>query len=267
LSLDITSAEGRDVWIYSLDRHTLSRATFDHDGHDATWTPDGRFLTYTSFRSGVMGIYRARPGNTAPAESLIASPNLTYSGTWLRDGSALITNGTDVRGPSSSDIVRVANGGRGPIEALVTSPFLELYAAPSPDGRWLAFVSDQSGRQEVYVQPLAAEGDQVQISQEGGTEPVWAPDGHELYFRTTHAGQVELAAATVRTTPEFAVVGTRMLFPIPDIVGSAPHANYDISPDGRTFAMVRRSPGSHIVVIQNLPELLRRLRSTGGAAR
>ena len=62
-------------------------------------------------------------------------------------------------------------------------------------------------------------------------------------------------------------VGQRILFSIPDIVGSVPHANYDISPDGRTFAMVRRSPGSHIVVIQNLPDLLRRLRSTGGATR
>jgi len=267
LSLDITSAEGRDVWIFSLDRHTLSRATFDHDGHDATWTPDGRFLTYVSFKSGVLGIYLARPGNTAPAESLLSSSKLTYSGTWLRDGSALITNGNDLRGPSGADIARVANGGRGPIEPLVASAFLEHYAAPSPDGRWLAFVSDQSGRQEVYVQPLTVEGDQVQISEEGGTEPVWAPDGRELFFRTTREGEVQLAAATLRTTPEFAVVGQRILFSIPDIVGSVPHANYDISPDGRTFAMVRRSPGSHIVVIQNLPDLLRRLRSTGGATR
>jgi Tol biopolymer transport system component len=115
------------------------------------------------------------------------------------------------------------------------------------------------------VQPLAEEGDQVQISHEGGTEPVWAPDGRELFYRTTRGSQVELAAATLRTTPGFAVVGQRSLFPIPEMVGSAPHANYDISPDGRSFAMVRRSPGSHIVVIQNLPELLRRLRSTGGA--
>ena len=77
---------------------------------------------------------------------------------------------------------------------------------------------------------------------------------------------MELAAATLRTAPALTVTGQRILFPIPDIVGSAPHANYDVSPDGRTFAMVRRSPASRIIVIQNLPELLRRLRSAGGAA-
>jgi len=264
LSVDITSAEGRDVWIYSLGQQTLSRATFAQDGHDATWTPDGRFLTYISFKSGVLGIYRTRPGSTAPAESLLASSRITYTGTWLRDGSALITNGNDLRGESGGDIARVANGGRGPIEPLVASSYLETYAAPSPDGRWLAFVSDQSGRQEVYVQPLSDEGGQVQISHEGGTEPVWAPDGRELFYRTTQGGQINLASVILRTAPGLAVESQRVLFSISDMVGSVPHANYDISPDGRTFAMVRRSQASRIIVIQNLPELLRRLRSAAG---
>jgi Tol biopolymer transport system component len=265
ISFDITSAEGRDVWLYTLDRHTLSRATFAHDGHDATWTPDGQFLTYTSFKSGVLGIFRTRPGNTQPAESLLASAHLTYTGTWLRDGSALITNGNDLQGASSSDIVRVANGGHGPIEPLVASTYLESYAAPSPDGHWLAFASDQSGRQEVYVQPMDGKGDQVQVSQEGATEPVWGPDGRELFYRANKAGQSVLAVATLRTTPGLAIVSQRVLFPVPDMVGAAPHANFAIAPDGRSFAMVRRSPGSRIVVIQNLPALLRRLR--GGTGR
>jgi serine/threonine-protein kinase len=262
LSFDVAGSDGRDVWLLTLDQHTLSRATFDRDGHDATWTPDGRFLTYISFKSGPLGIFRARPGSTALADSLIASASLTYTGTWLRDGSALISTGNDLQGQSSSDIVIVRNGGRGPIEPLVASPFQEAYPVPSPDQRWLAFVSDQSGRNEVYVQPLSGDGDQVQVSQEGGTEPVWGPDGHEIFFRGTRGeGDVELMAATVRTAPEFSVLNRRALFSIAEMVGSAPHANYDISPDGRTFAMVRRSPATRIIVIQNLPELLRALRS------
>ena len=265
LSLDITSAEGRDVWVFSLDQRALSRATFDHDGHDATWTADGQLLTYLSFKSGVAGLYRTRPGSTAPAESLLASPEITYSGTWLRDGSALITDGNNARGQSKSDIIRVANGGHGPIEPLVASQYLENYGVPSPDGRWLAFASDKSGQAEIYVQRLAEEGDQLQVSQEGGAEPVWGPDSRELFFRTTRGGQVQLATATLRTTPALAVQSQRVLFPIPDMVGAAPHANYDVSPDGRTFAMVKRSPGSRIIVIQNLPELLRRLRGRGEA--
>ena len=115
------------------------------------------------------------------------------------------------------------------------------------------------------MQRLAEEGDQLQVSQEGGAEPVWGPDSRELFFRTTRGGQVQLATATLRTTPALAVQSQRVLFPIPDMVGAAPHANYDVSPDGRTFAMVKRSPGSRIIVIQNLPELLRRLRGRGEA--
>jgi serine/threonine-protein kinase len=263
LSLDITSADGRDVWILSLDQGTLSRATFDRDGHDATWTPDGRFITYTSLKSGTLGIYRTRPGSTTPAESLIASAHLTYTGAWLKDGSALVTTGSDLRNLSSADIAIVQNGGRGPIEPLVASAFQEQDAAPSPDSRWLAFVSDQSGRQEVYVQPLHGDGDQIQVSQEGGTEPIWGPDGRELFYRSTTGKGVELMAATVRTEPAFEVINHRALFPISEMVGTSPHANYDISPDGHSFAMVRRSPANRIVVIQNLPALIGRLQSAG----
>jgi eukaryotic-like serine/threonine-protein kinase len=267
LSIDITSADGRDVWVLSLDQGTLSRATFDRNGHDATWTPDGRFLTYTSFRSGsVLGVYRVRPGSGAPAESLIASPHLAYTGIWLKDGSALITTANDLGDSTNSDIAIVRNGGHGPIEPLVATPFQELYAAPSPDGRWLAFVSDQSGRQEVYLRPLNGEGDLVQVSQDGGSEPAWAPDGRELYYRNAKEGQVDLMVATLKTAPTLAVLERRPLFPITEMVGTAPHANYSVSPDGRTFAMVRRSPATRIIVIQNLPELVRRIRGARGVA-
>ena len=267
LAVDIGNAEGRDVWTLALDRRTLTRATFDRDGHDATWSPDGRSLTYISLKTGTLNLRRARPGSTEPAESLFASPQLTFTGTWLRDGSALITDANDLRGESNGDIARVAGNGRGPVEPLVASPYEESYAAPSPNGRWLAFVSNQSGTQEVYVQPLDGDGDQVQISQGGATEPVWSPDGRELFYRSMKGGKTELMAATLRAEPGLVVTSQRMLFPVDEMVGGQPHANYDISPDGQTFAMVRRSPGSHIVVMQNVPALLRRLRSGAGTAR
>ena len=267
LSLDITSGEGRDVWVYSLDQKTLTRGTFDHDGHDATWTPDGQMITYISFKSGVVGIYRTRPGSTQPAESLLASPEISYSGTWLRDGSAMISDGTNSNGQSGADIVRIANGGRGPVEPLAASRYVESYAEPSPDGRWVAFTSDKSGRQEVYVQPLTPNGDQLQVSLEGGTEPIWAPDSRELFFRVTRGNEVLLASATLQTAPTLSVLSQRVLFPVSEMIGAVPHANYTLSPDGRSFAMIRRSPGSRIIVIQNLPELLRRLRGATGPTR
>jgi Tol biopolymer transport system component len=260
LAVDYAGPEGRDVWVLTLEQGTFSRATFERDGHDAVWTPDGRFLTYTSTRSGTLGVYRTRPGSAEPAESLLASRALLYTGRWLRDGSALVTVAVDLRPGSGNDIALVRNGGRGPVEPLAASRFTEAFPTLSPDERWLAFVSDQSGRQEVYVRPLGAEGEQVQVSLAGGSEPLWGPDGRELFYRSHGEGRPELIAATVRATPQFAVTARRPLLPLADIDGSNPHTGYDISPDGRTFAMVRRSPATRIVVIQNLPELVRRLR-------
>jgi Tol biopolymer transport system component len=140
---------------------------------------------------------------------------------------------------------------------------VDWHPALSPDGRWLAYDSDRSGTAQIYVQPVGA-GDEepVQISQDGGTEPLWGPGGHELFYRRTGAGKDDFMAAELRL-PEVRVTARRLLFPIPDIVGASPHVNYDISPDGRTFVMVRRSPATRIMVLQNLPELVRGGRRAG----
>jgi len=264
VSLDYTTAEGRDVWMLSLDEGTLSRATFGRDGHDATWTPDGRAITYSMVHGGTIGLYRTRPGSAAPPESLFASPKLSYTGLWLPDGSALLTTGVDLRPGSGTDIGVLRNGGRGPLEPLVASPFVDWHPALSSDGRWLAYDSDRSGTAQIYVQPVGS-GDEepVQISQDGGTEPLWGPGGHELFYRRTGSGKDDFMAAELRLGPEVRVTARRALFPIPDIVGASPHVNYDISPDGRTFVMVRRSPATRIVVLQNLPELVRGGRRAG----
>jgi serine/threonine-protein kinase len=265
LAVDLTSADSRDVWVLDLDQGTLTRVTFDRDGHDPVWTPDGRHITYTSLRSGVPGIYRVRPGSGAAAESLIASPQLTYTGAWLPDGSGLVTVGAQLRPGSGEDVAIVQNGGHGPVEPLIATSFRESYPAVSPDGRWVAFASDQSGQLQVYVRPLAGEGDQVQVTLDGGDEPVWSGDGRELFYRAAGEGQVELVAAAVQTTPSFRVISRKALFSLADYVPTTPHASYDVSPDGKTFVMVRRNPASRIVVIQNLPELVRR--GSGEAAR
>ncbi|MEZ4413186.1 MAG: protein kinase [Gemmatimonadales bacterium] len=267
LSVDFNTADGRDVWILSLESGTLSRTTFDRDGHDATWVPDGRFITYSSVRSGNLGVYRKRPGSAEAAESLFASINLTYTGRWLPDGSALVTAGNDLSGDSRADIAILDSAGRGPLRAVVASPFNEQFPSVSPDGRWLAFASDQSGDNQVYVRPLTGDGDQVQISVTGGTEPLWSPGGQTLYYRGRENGVDVMTAATIRTAPEVAVLDRRSLFSMADYVGTTPHTNYALSPDGQTFALVRRNPATRIVIIQHLPALMQQLQGAAGAPR
>ena len=261
VAVDFNSRDGRDVWIVTVEDGTLSRATFDRDGHDGVWFPDGRFITYTSTRSGTQGIYRQRPGGAERAESLFASPQLGFTGVWLRDGSEIVTAVNDLHPGSAADIAIVRNGGRGPLEALVATEYTEAFPALSPDSRWIAYTSDQSGRSEVYVRAVHGASDAVQITRDGGTEAVWGPNGHELFYRTVGDSEPRLAVANVHTTPSFAVERRQSLFSLADIVSANPHSNYDISPDGATFVMVRRSPATRIMVIQNLSALVRHLQA------
>ena len=89
---------------------------------------------------------------------------------------------------------------------------------------------------------------------------MWSPNGRELFYRGTAEGHFDMIAASVRTTPDFEILSRRALFSMADIAPANPHANYDISPDGKTFVLVRRSPATRIMVIQNLPALVARLR-------
>jgi Tol biopolymer transport system component len=257
LLTDFTTAEGRDVWRVDLASSTLDRVTFDRDGHDATWEPDGRHLTYISANraGGALTIYRTPLGRTSAVDSLLSEPSVAYTGAWLPDRTALVTGGNSLRGDSRSDIAIIRNAGRGPVEPLVATRFEESYPAASPDGRWLAYTSDQSGTNEVYVRPLEGEGEDVRVSASGGVEPVWGPDGRELFYRAPVANAIKLVSASLAFSPSPSVTARRELFDVTTMMASTPHSNYDISPDGRTFAMVRQNPSTRIVVIQQLPAL------------
>jgi len=261
VSVDFSTASGRDVWILSLKGGTMSRASFDRDGHDATWTRDGQFVTYTSFRTGTLGIYRTRPGGGSQPDSLIADKAIGYTGEWLSDGKSLITTTTDTRPTTGSDIGIIENSGRGPVRPVIADQFQTSYPSVSHNRRWLSFVSDKSGVQEVYVRPLEGEGDDIQVSLNGGTEPLWSHDGRFLFYRANSERGGDLIEATVKESPTFDVVSRRAMFPVADMSAAVPHANYDISPDDRTFAMVRRSPATRIMIIQNVPALVKSMQA------
>ena len=257
ISLDNVGADGRDVWIWDREQKQLTRATFDRDGHDATWSSDGKALYYASQRRGAVGIYRVRPGAGSSPDSILAHRSLGFTGVALKSG-ALITSANDMKPGSGSDVVLIKPDQPRHMEPLFATSFDEGWAVASPDEKWLAFTSEETGKQEVYVSPLSGDGFKVQVSVDGGSEPVWAPSGRELFYRGRTGGQVQFMAAEVQPGAEFRVLRRTMLFDASDYEPAQPHANYDVAPDGKSFVMLRRAPSSHIVVIQNLPALMRK---------
>ncbi len=265
LLTDFATIDGRDVWRLDLASQTLTRVTFERDGHDAEWEPGGRGISFiTASRApGTLTLLRATPGRSSRPDSLISSSRIGYTGEWLPDGSAIITAGTGLSRESKSDIAIIRNGGRGPIEPVVATPFEESYPAVSPDGRWLAYTSDQTGTSEVYIRPLGRDGDEIRVSASGGSEPAWGPGGRELFYRAQTGGKTSLVGARLTFGDAPAVSDRRTLFDVTEMASSTPHTNYDISPDGKRFAMVRRNPSGRIIVIQHLPQLVESLERRG----
>jgi eukaryotic-like serine/threonine-protein kinase len=261
LSFDFTVSNARDVWLLELDSKLMTRVTFDADGHDGTWAPNGD-LTYITAPQGLLGVLRVRPGSAAPPDSLFRDAALGYTGEWLPDGSALITTANGRPGGSAEDIALLTNAGKGPLQPLVETPASEQYPTVAPDGRWFAFSSNQSGREEVYLRRLDGGTAQIQVSATGGTEPVWSRDGRELFYRATGENAM-LLSARVDLGGQPRVLSRTPLFSVAEYASATPHANYDVSPDGRQFAMVRTNPSARIMVIQNLPALVESLRGGG----
>jgi hypothetical protein len=259
--LDNTGSDGRDVWVFNREQGQLTRATFDRDGHDPVWSRDGKSILYISARSGAIGVYRVRPGGGGKSDSVFAHRLVSYTGIPIGKGDSIVTVGNDMNGRSGTDIAVVHLGPPARVEPLFATPFDEGWPAPSPDGKWLAFTSDESGRQEVYLHPLSQEGLKVQVSIDGGSEPVWAPNGRELFYRKPAGGSAQLVSAEIAIGAEAKVVKRTTLFDVSEYDPAQPHANVDVAPDGQSFVMLRRSPATHVVVIQNVQELVRRAQS------
>jgi eukaryotic-like serine/threonine-protein kinase len=256
IALDFPSLDGRDVW--TLDRTTgaLSRVTAEHDAHDPVWTRDGRELYYTSLHEGGMfGVYRTRPGSGITTR-IALDARLAFTGVPLPDGKTLIAQAVDFAPGSRNDVVRIDSAGR--VTPIVAGVNDEGYSEVSPDGRWLAYASSLTGQYQVFVRSLESDADQVQVSTGGGTEPMWSHDGRELFYRAEDVARVELVAATIDRGP-LRVTSRRALFSLDGYDAAQPHANYDVSPDGKSFVMIHRAPTGRLTVIQNLPELVRRL--------
>ena len=198
-----------DIWIY--DVQTGSRTRFTIPGHNASpvWTPDGTRLAFASRRppeANIQSIYWKRTDSAMPADLLVGMQFPAYPVSWSPDGENLAFVMTH---PDTRDDVWVLSLGAEP-EALLAAEFDEHSPMFSPDGRWLAYVSDESGREEVYVRPFPGEGGKQAVSTSGGREPMWSRDGRMLFFR--NVGGTEMWSADVELEPTFRPTKPEHLF-------------------------------------------------------
>jgi serine/threonine-protein kinase len=222
--------EDPDVWVLELERRTLTRLTFER-GEDESpiWTPDGKRITFSASRVNKprQTIARAFDGSGAE-EVLFTTEQHQHLGSWSPDGQLItdesLSNWGIFAGPPDGKQRR----------GFINERFSEQGARLSPDGRWLAYTSNESSRTEVYVQAFPGAGGKWQISTEGGVEAQWSHDGRELFYRTGD----KMMAVTIETKPTFHASPPRVLFEGRYARIGWPQANYDVAADGR-FLMIR----------------------------
>jgi Tol biopolymer transport system component len=251
IALDITEADERDVWVLDVADRALTRLTVGEIGNDPFWSPDGRRIAYTRLRGTIRGIYVRNADGSGEADSVFLDANDRSSGAWMPNGEAIVSSTISLAGLW---MVPLQAGRAEPIPG---SRATEAFPAVSPDGRWLAYVSDESGRREVYVRPLRRSGGRRQVSIDGGIEPVWARSGRELFYRGDPGTMGRLISAAVRTSPDFDVIGRSVLFDLANYGPAEDHANFDVHPDGSRFVLVRDPRSAQIHLILNWPALLR----------
>jgi Tol biopolymer transport system component/tRNA A-37 threonylcarbamoyl transferase component Bud32 len=255
------SREGRrDIWVKQLPEGPFSRITFgDTSSVRPAWSPDGREVLYVSDRSGsgVGPAYAHRADGTGVARLLFASPVLDIGEIVAsRDGRWLVFR-TVPPGAGTPDIMGLQAGDT-TLVPLVATPAAERYPALSPDGRWLAYASNESGAPEIYVRPFPQTATaKWQVSTVGGREPAWARSGRELFYLN---GKNEMVAAEIQTGTTFSVGKQRVLFPASDFARPGPVPSFSVGPDDKRFLMVREgeaSQQSELIVAENWLEELR----------
>jgi serine/threonine-protein kinase len=251
-----------DFYFYDFARTVLSKVTTDGMSHDPVWSPDGSRVAFRSWLSGGMTMWMMPSDRSAPPTRLDPSGTRQSPVNFSPDGRFLAF---DQKSPDTGDdsFVLPLDGKEGP-RPVAQSKFGEGSGKFSPDGRWVAYSSDESGEAEIYVQAFPGPGLKLQISNNGGTDPVWRRSGGELYYRNGN----QMMVVAVTTSSQFKAGAPRVLWEgnyshgsssscgMPGVASS----NYDVSADGERFLMVREEPAppsTRIVVVLNWVEELK----------
>jgi serine/threonine-protein kinase len=263
LAVSIFDGERTDIWVYTLASGSSERLTTGGtDNQRPEWSPNGDYIYFRSNQSGRYAIWRRRSDGSAPAEPV--SPRLdipAQEGIVSPDGRTLIYRVDDPARARDIYTISLEGKDRTP-RALLVTEFDELTPRLSPgDGKWLAYVSNESGRHEVYVRPFSSSGGRVVISAGGGQEPLWSRDGRQIFYRSSRA----IIAATVSLSGNPEVVA-RDTIVTDDFLDSSFHPMYDVTPDGKRLLVLEGDESQReLTVILNWTRWLKaRLADTSG---
>jgi eukaryotic-like serine/threonine-protein kinase len=256
----LTAGSG-DIWVSDLTRNTFTRLSFSGGALTPVWSGDGRTIYYVVIDpSGRKTTIMRKPADgSREAEPIVALEFRTYLKDVTPDEkTALIDYSAPTSGSGMGELMTLALAENAKPEPLVTSAFSKYGSTWSPDRRWLAYVSDESGRDEVYVREMSRSGGRWQVSTNGGEEPHWAPDGRALYYRN----ESQLMAVAVDTRTTFEAKPPVVLFDGVYNLRSDTGISYAIAPKGDRFLMIRltqENTASTLTVVTNWFAELRRL--------
>ena len=243
-----------DLFLLDLVRGGASRFTFDAeaDESDPIWSPDGTSVVYSSSGEGWFTLFRKPAGGAADPEPLLKGRSAMYPTDWSPDGTSILL---DLSGQNTAtDIVLLPLTGDRKLLPIVHTPFKETNGRFSPDGRWFAYNSDESGTQQIYIQPFPPDGRRWQLSIDinGGTLPVWRRDGQELFY---------LAAASRVMAIDIAVSGNTLRAGVPRELFETRYREvadgFDVSADGKRILLpIEEGPSVPVEVILNWPTIL-----------
>ena len=233
--------ERGDIWMLDVDRGTQTRLTFDPAQHNSSpaWTPDSRRILFAKRRTGKAGIYEKEANGVGPERLVYEIESMVYPTSIGRDGTVILAMRTPNR---LTDLLKLPATGSQPA-GVVESRAEDGAGQVSPDGRWLAYQSSESGLSQVYLQNLTSSVTKLQVSIEGGARPRWRPDGRELFFLDT-TGNASFLSVAVEPDGE----GVRLGKPVPLFVtltnsagdhGGYYFSTYGVSSDGKRFLVSR----------------------------
>jgi len=264
IASDVTG-QNRDIWIWDLTRKAETRLTTDPaQDRSPTWMPDGKRVIYTSDRKGSPNLFWGAADAVKEAEQLTTGLDSHFAHSISPDGKRLVLRRNREGNTSGADLMMLVLDGS-KLEELIVTSSAEYNGEISPDGRWLAYQTDRSGRFEIFVRPFPdVRGGEWPISSGGGTEPLWSRNTPELFYRAPNGAVMSVDVVPGESwkaeTPKQVLAGEGYFLE----PNGNPYRTYDVSLDGRKFLMLKNAPVAenartmpHLIVVKNWFEELR----------